>query len=241
MTCLKRIPLLRATLALAALAVAAPAYAAPYQFATFDITNANQPFQFTNNGGTSASFSASANVNFDFTTQTGLSSLNPIAGVLKITGTTTTPATGSTVLNQEFTTSTLSIIGAAGTAEAGKNLLTMTFTGSIQGIAGGASGNLLGSDTTGQTVTYSSDFATSINGPGNSYDLGLNTITPSLSIGPGGFLNTFIANLDGQFTGNFVPLSAVPAPTSVVMFGCGLAATGLLATQRKKLSRLSRS
>jgi hypothetical protein len=236
-----------ACLALAALTLAAApaAHAAPYQFATFNIPNANQPFSFTNNGGTSGTIKATAQVTFNFTVQTGLGTADHSA-TLTITNSppfppgtpsTFTPASplGAGMLDQPISNiTTLSII-ENGT---GKNLLTMLFTGDITGRVGGASGDIGGSDTTGQVDVYTSDFLT-FNQPGNSYDLGLNTIAPGLSIGPGSFLNNFVSNIDGQFSSNAV---GVPAPASVVMYGFGMAGVGVIARwRRKRLAKVARS
>jgi len=225
---------LTAPLVVAALAVATPASAASVEFADFNAPNANQPFHFTNNGA-SGTISASATVSFNFTAASGMSTVDRPA-TLTISGTTFTPAVplpGSFVDQRISGPATLSLT-EIGT---GKNLLTLAFTGDLVGRLGSPSASLSGADTSGDTVTYTSDFLTFMQ-PGNSYNLGLANITPILSIGPGNFLNTFIANVNGQFTGM---VQAVPAPTSVAMLGTGLVAAAVLATQRKRLAKLNRS
>ena len=99
----------------------------------------------------------------------------------------------------------------------------MTFTGDIIGKSGGPNAQLAGADTNGQIVTFSSDYL-SFTPPGNSYALSLAALTPALSIGPGGFLNSFQADITGQFTGN-----AVPEPVSM-----GLLALAPLALIRRR-------
>ena len=64
------------------------------------------------------------------------------------------------------------------------------------------------------TVTYTSDYL-NFASPGNSYALSLASITPALSIGPGGLLNSFTANIAGQFTGN-----PVPEPAALALLAC---------------------
>src|SRR5438309_2118079 len=83
----------------------------------------------------------------------------------------------------------------------------LVVTGDILGRAGGPNASLSGADTTGQIVAYTSDYLTFIQ-PGNSYNLSLANINPVLSVGPGGFLNSFVANVNGQFSAMLV---AVPA------------------------------
>jgi len=216
--------------------MAASASAAPVEFGTFNSPNGGQEFSFTNNGGTSGTITASAPVTFNFTAASGMSTVDRQA-ILTINGTTFTPANalpGSFVDQRISGPASLSLI-EVGT---GKNLLSITaFTGDIIGKLGSPNAALSGADTSGDTVTFTSDFLTFMQ-PGNSYNLGLAGITPVLSIGPGGFLNTFLANVNGQFS---AMVFAVPAPTSVAMLGTGLVAAAVLATQRKRLAKLNRS
>jgi hypothetical protein len=198
--------------------------AAVYNFATFNETSGSRPFSFTNNT-TSASLGYNSNVpvEFDFTTPTGLSTADR-AGTLTIsTNTSTSPATTNGPLVDELISSTtLQIIENS----TGKNLLTMTFTGTLDGPSGGPSAQITGADTNSNAVTFSSDYLT-FTTPGDSYALSLASITPVLSIGPGGFLNTFVADLSGSFSANAAP---VPEPTAI---GACIVAGTLLVRRRR--------
>jgi len=227
---------LAAPLVVAALAVSAPASAASVEFANFNAPGVNQPFHFTNNGGTSGTIAVSSMpITFNFTAASGLGT-SVHQAILTLSGTTFTPAgVLGTLVDQRISGPAQLSITEVGT---GKNLLSITsFTGDITGRLGGPNASLSGADTVGDTVTYTSDFLT-FTQPGNSYNLALAGITPVLSIGPGNFLNTFAANITGQFSAMVL---AVPAPSSVAMLGTGLVAAMVLATQRKRLSKLNRS
>src|SRR4051794_23305887 len=121
---------LTAPLVVAALAVAAPASAGAVEFADFNAPGANQPFKFTNNGGTSGTISASTPVTFNFTAASGLSTDDRQA-TLTITGNTFTPAVplGSLIDQRISGLASLSLI-EIGT---GKNLLSLAFTGDLIG------------------------------------------------------------------------------------------------------------
>jgi MYXO-CTERM domain-containing protein len=204
------------------------ASAATYNFATFNETLANGPFSFTNNGGTSASISASAPVTFNFTAGTGLSTADHNATLTISTSggpSTVTPATtlSNGLVDQPIgNITTLSLI-EVGT---GKNLLTVNFVGELVGRPGIPSAQISGTDSPGGVASFTSDFL-NFTEPGNSYALSLASINPGLSVGAGGFLSSFTADVGGQFTGNAV---AVPEPAS--FFLLGLAGLPLLRRRR---------
>jgi MYXO-CTERM domain-containing protein len=175
--------------------------AATYNFATFNETSGARPFSFTNNGGISASISASTPVTFNFTAPTGLSTADHNA-ILTISGPAIT--THTTMSNGIFdqpinNIQTLSLI-EVGT---GKNLLTMNFVGELVGPPG-PNAQLSGTDSPGGVASFTSDFLT-FTEPGNSYNLSFAAINPTLSGGQGGFLSSFNADLTGQFTGDAIP------------------------------------
>jgi len=214
--------------------------ASPYQFAQFNIVNANEPFTFTNNGGTSATIGAlNVPVTFNFTAATGLSTANRAAflSVSPVGGSSTVqPAVTAGSLVDQPISLTDRLTLTSGMNGTGTNFLTMTFTGDITGLLGGPGASLLGADnnpSAPRIVTYTSDFGTFVPPtPGNSYNLSLQDITPALAIGPGGFLSSFASNVNGQFSGNFVP-----EPASVVLAGIAMIAAGGLAARRKRLAK----
>jgi hypothetical protein len=210
-------------------------HAAPFEFADVNLVNANLPFTFTNNGGTSGTISMmSAPVTFNFTTQSGLSTVDHQATLTLQISSAFPPGTPSTftpassfgpVLDQPIPNlMTMSII-EDGT---GLNLLTMQFTGDLIGRANTPNASLSGADNTGQAVQFTSSFGSFMQ-PGNSFLLGLGTITPVFSLGAGGFVNSFSSNMNGQFTANFSP---VPEPAAAVLFGLGVAGAAFVRFRR---------
>ncbi len=221
---------LLATLAAAfvALPIAASHASASIIFATFSDPASSQPFSFTNNT-TSGTLSASTAVDFEFTTASGLPTTVHSA-TLTISGpaTTTAGSTAGSLLNQPLSgIDTLTIIDTGTSA----NLLTMTFNGNIIGVAAGPSASIVGADTTGNTVTYTSSLLT-FTGPGNSYNLGLADNSIPLALGAGNFLSSFIANIDGQFTAGNASGGGpgTPEPASLGILALGAAA---LITRRR--------
>jgi len=209
--------------------------AAPFEFADVNLLNANSPFIFTNNGGTSGSISIlSAPVTFNFTSQSGLSTVDHQATMTLQISSAFPPGTPSTftpgslfgpVIDQPIPNLMSLSITEIGT---GANLLTMLFTGDIVGRNGTPNASLSGADNTGQAVQFSSAFGSFLQ-PGNSFVLGLGTVSPVFTLGPGGFVNSFSSNVNGQFTANF---STVPEPASSVLFGLGIAAAAIVRFRR---------
>jgi len=223
-------PWLVASLAAAALIAAAPAHAAPFQFASFQSTNGN-PFTWTNNGGTSGTLgviSSPTPITFNFLAGTNISNFDRAAH-MSITATSTVPSTGGTFPDQPINNGgTFSIIEDS----TGKNLLSGVFSAAdLSGHVGGPNADVSSSTQVGYTITFTSDYLIFDNTQ-NSFDLGLANVNPLLSVGAGGFLSSFNANANGQFVGNV--LATVPQPTSVAMFGTGMAATGLLAFRARR-------
>jgi hypothetical protein len=225
-----------ASLALAVFLTAAPvASADPVQFAAFQNTTGN-PFAFTNNIN-SATMSASTQVTFNFTAATGLDTSDR-AATLTLTGATNMSASSAgSILDQPINgPATLNITENS----TGRLLLQMDFTGDLVGQNNSPNANLLGFSDNGNLVLFSSSYLNSFGATGNSYDLSMPTVTPLLSLEPFGFMRSFTSNIDGSFVAS---ITAVPQPTSVVMFGTGLAATAALArrVRRKRLAGVARA
>jgi len=201
----------------ALLASAGAALASPLTFATFSQSGGNSPLSFTNNGvnpGT-GTLSASAQVIFDFTSGTGLSS-NDRAATLTLIGTTFDKAsTFGTLVDQPIgQISHLSIVENA----TGNILLSLGFTGDIVGRVGSSTATLAGSDTTGNTVVFSSGFVVFGPQPGNSYSLTLASLSGPLSTNANSLLNSFSSGISGSFTANVIPVTASPEPATWTLF-----------------------
>lgn len=211
------------------------AQAAAVQFGTFSQTTGT-PFTFNNQGGfASMNFSASAQTKFNFTAATGLSTADRDATLI-MSGTTNAAVQsfgGFLIQPINGAVNTVTLIENS----TGKTLLSMVFTGSIVGQSGSANGSLSGDTVNANTVAYTSDYLAFSGNPA-SFLIGLPTVTPALGI-TGNFLTSFVSNAQGSFSGSF---TAIPAPTSVAMFGTGIVATLVLARRnRKQLANLKRA
>ncbi len=225
----------RAAVAIVAcFATGAAAQAAMIGFANFHLLNATQPLSFTNNGGTSATLQAlNVPIVFNYTSQSGLPTIDRAATlVINPAGTanTTIPATAAGILlDQPVQPVRFSII-ENGT---GKNLLSMLPTNSdLVGISGQGNASLSASS----AGVFSSDYATFSPTLTQSYNLGLATLNVPLAVGPGGFLNSFVANVGGQFSvdsSGFTP--KVPEPATAMLAGLGFLA--VIAKARRKWRR----
>jgi len=218
------------------LAVAAPgsAHAAAVSFAKFAFQTGT-PFTFTNNGGTSATLGSGTNtVTFSFTDVNGNATQTFNATVV-FAGSTTAPAgsSGSTLdqpLNGSPTTDTIKFTDIDPGPNNGKTLLMVTYTGDLLAQSGTQNASIQSSSNI-NTLIYSSDFIPSsfFNNPQN-FTLALPSDgSNNVSIGPGGFLNSFTSSFT---TGQFFTSVVVPEPASVVMFGTGIATTAALMVLR---------
>lgn len=202
---------------LGVLAAAWPVHATVFNFATFNEVSGTKPFTFLNNGGTSASISYNSGVpvSFNFTTPTGLSTADRAATLTINTNSSFTPAVSSGALLDEAISPAVTLHLTENAT--GKNLLTLTFTGDLEGPAGGVNAQITGADTNSRTVAFTSDYLT-FTTPGNSFGLSMAAMSTPLAVGPGGFLNSFIADLQGSFAAN---ATQVPEPGTLGTFAVG--------------------
>jgi hypothetical protein len=221
---------LRGTMALlACLWAASSAHATPIELGNFHLINATQPLSFTNNGGISATLQAlSVPVVFNFTSQSGLSTVDRSATLTINPPPSVLPAiVAGTLLDQPIHPTTFSIIENS----TGKNLLSMLATnGELVGINGAQNASESGASTS----VFSSDYATFSAPFTQSFNLGLATLSVPLSVGPGGFLNSFTSNLNGQFTVDSAGFIPVPEPTSAALLGIGIIAIAARGFRRKR-------
>lgn len=143
----------------------------------------------------------------------------PILATLTRTSTTSSAA----ICNPSCTT------GSAVTQELGTGSVVFTdsnnhvllgITGSdlfINGVLGGSTGGFNGSSAS-SSIAFYSDYINFSSASIEDRSISLNAITPSLSIGPGGLLNSFTAQASGNFGVSFSP----EPPTAVLLGMAGL-------------------
>lgn len=212
------------------------AQAAPIQFGSFQNSSGN-PFTFVNNGNGTANFSVSTDVVWNFTAATGLDPKDRLA-TLTITGGTTAQGAGDntpgTILSEPINgaNNVMTIVEKS----TGQLILSMAFTGILSGQDGGPNASIIGANSVGDKVVFASDFL-AFEAIGNSYLLNMPTVSPGLAILASKYIEGFTTNINGQFTA----IASIPQPTSVVMFGTGMAATVVLARRgRRRLTGVAR-
>ncbi|MBV9126912.1 MAG: hypothetical protein JO117_02370 [Verrucomicrobia bacterium] len=249
------------------LAVGGLAGRAPAQtttFAQFLESNGTNDFQYTNNGGTSASFNTSnttppagSAVDFKFQNIAGLpadlSGFQSAHLVLSASTTAAATQSGSTDTQNFNQTCTLTITRDTAAAEGNGSrtmLLQVTFTiSSFSGTDGGNSATLSGSGSgsnTGVTnVKFSSDFlafdVTTQRALALSFSSLNQVANPAagLALGPGNFFTDFTAAASGTFSSNPVP-TVVPEAATLLPVGLFLAAfatAGRWQQQRRRRRR----
>lgn len=244
-----RIGLLATLSALTVLALT-PKAQAQTTFASFAQIGNDPTFRFKNDGLTNnpsqiqflsqlqsepaGSFVTSAiPVNFFYSVPNGYASLNglttdPIAATLTLTS----QAAGNSIVGGGLALQQLQAISITITANTPvnglSNLLTMSLsTGKLFGTDGGAAATLQGSEVSGDTVTFSSDF---VNTDGqNSYNISITGANPNFSQGSNNFIQAFDANATGSFTASVV----IPEPASILFFSA-LPILGIVRRKRNK-------
>jgi hypothetical protein len=210
--------------------LAPSAHAQLTTFAQFSQTGNTRPFTFTNTGSTSTfTLITPLEVNFYYQVVNAYN-LGNYANV--IPATMTLSATVAAVaddfggtLRQQLTNLTMQFT-AITPVNGQTNLLTITAAAGASGFTGG---RLLGGDggstagltgfqnnSSGDTVTMTSDFVGFANATRRDYSLSFNAITPDFSINSGnGYMNSFTADGTGTFASNPAPQALLPEPTTL--------------------------
>lgn len=223
---------------LGVLIAAGTASADPVQFATFNQVGNDKPFTFTNTGA-GATFTASTQVSFNFTGIPGLPA--ELTGDQSATLTLTATASSPTIVNGPIFDQPLNnaVLSFTRNAPSGglTNLLTVNFSGLLSGRNGSRAATVDASNTSGDTVLFTSSFLDFSQTISRSLALGFSAVTPMISNGPGGFLASFTASGVGTFSSEPPPfVNAIPLPASIVMLGAGLAGVPVASLFRRKKS-----
>lgn len=226
---------------LAVLIAAGTATAQPVQFATFNHPGNQKPFTFTNTGS-GGTFTASTQVSFNFTGIPGLPAelTGDQNATLTLTATASTPATANgTLFDQPLNSAVLSFTRNSPSGGL-TNLLTATFSGVLSGRNASLAATLDASNTSGDTVVFTSSFLNFSQTISRSLALAFSAVTPMISNGPGGFLASFTASGVGTFSSEPPPfINAIPLPASIVMLGAGLAGVPVASIFRRKKARVT--
>ena len=210
-----------------ALAPAAPARA--QAFADFNDISTGASFAATNNGGTSLALNGTAEpVSFNYDSSNAAiysqiathypTLLGTQAATVAYTALTTAPATTSGGSVTQSFNGPMIIQFLLKTPVSGKSdLLTATISPGVQlmGSTGAGSAALLGSSAGSPpvTISFTSDFFNAGAPITESLSVALSGLSVPLSVGPGGFVNSFTASQNGSFSAFY----AVPVPASLVM------------------------
>ena len=210
-------------------------------FAQFFEKNGSQDFAFTNNT-TSEDFKTIPGGSPVFFIYQNIANLDPSlqgpqnAHLFVTTNTTLAGGVNGNTLTQPLNqTVTLQVIRDTPTAPgvgSGQRvvLLTATFAPSqglpaITGSTGGDSATIQASTPT-HAVQFFSNFVTFGATTDRNLALSFSSVTPSVNLGPGGFLNTSTAAASGTFASNPAPIVAIPTASKISIRGRVLTSDG---------------
>jgi hypothetical protein len=183
-------------------------------FASFFTGSSNPLYTFTNHDDGTGTFISNSNSSIYFLFTPGaipvvdqLMTLptTPIAGTLVRTSFTSTAAVctapcTSGAVTQELGTGSVQFYD-------GNNHLLLGISGSdllINGVIGGSVASFSGSSSS-SSIAFSSDYISFTNATLEDRSISLNAITPSLTVGSDGLLNSFTAQASGNFGVSFAP------------------------------------
>lgn len=212
-------------------------------FGQFIQRNGTQDFIFTNSV-TSASFQTIPNGTPVFFTFQNVGNLpaelqGPQFATVTITATTTvqaiqnpgTPPRDVQPFDQTFTIRVIRDTAATSGTGTRRNLLTAVVTPDGTSRASIAGDDLsdaaaFSASSLQQNVVYTSDFLGFLPTGNRNFSLSFSSLIPALSIGPGGFLNSFTAAGTGTFASNPAPVFNPPTASNVSIGGRVLTADG---------------
>jgi hypothetical protein len=191
-------------------------FAAGSQFATFTDVSSSDSYSYTNNV-TSATFDT-INEPVTFTFDVGQYAGQSFAAVLNISINTLSPVGQVSFSSLTYDVENLQsgsfsiILDSALNGET--NALSGSFNGTLDGVNAGPVAVIDSDTSVSNSLTFTSDFLTF--GGNEALQLGTSDANPGLSIGPGGFYNTFVGDYGpGAFTADSVTsTSAAPEPAS---------------------------
>jgi len=122
------------------------------------------------------------------------------------------------------------------TFAAGANLLTVDFNGVISGPLMGSTATFEGSTGASNTVAFTSDFLDFSNVNEMDYAATLSAITPRLTLGTNGSLNSFRASIGGSFSSDPAPVlvGTIPEPAGWALMITGFMMLGVAIRQGRR-------